>query len=107
MGEHQHFFFFDLSRLLPSHWPPNPSTDEITASGGKGKTMASKQITMWLQGLFLFSVVWSLGGTITGDSRKKFDLYYRSLIKGEDKENPRPAGIKLQDKNLFPEKGRN
>lgn len=69
--------------------------------------MASKQITMWLQGLFLFAVVWSLGGTITGDSRKKFDLFYRQLIKGEDEENPRPAGVKLQDKNLFPEKGRN
>ncbi|XP_075900184.1 dynein axonemal heavy chain 3 [Nelusetta ayraudi] len=79
--------------------------DEIAASGGKGKSMASKQITMWLQGLFLFAVVWCLGGTITGDSRKKFDLFFRSLIKGEHKENPRPAGVKLQDKNLFPEKG--
>lgn len=69
--------------------------------------MASKQITMWLQGLFLFAVVWSVGGTITGDSRKKFDLFYRSLVMDEDKENPRPATIKLQGKNLFPEKGKN
>lgn len=69
--------------------------------------MASKQITMWLQGLFLFAVVWSLGGTIVGDSRKKFDVFYRSLIKGENKEYPRPASIKLQAKNLFPDKGRN
>lgn len=69
--------------------------------------MASKQITMWLQGLFLFAVVWSLGGTITGDSRKKFDLFYRSLVQGENEENPRPASIKLQGKSLFPDKGRN
>lgn len=68
--------------------------------------MASKQITAWLQGLFLFAVVWSVGGTITGDSRKKFDVFYRSLIKGEDKEHPRPASIKLPVKSLFPDKGR-
>lgn len=67
--------------------------------------MSSKQITMWLQGLFLFAVVWTLGGTVTGDSRKKFDVFYRSLIKGKDDDNPRPASIKLQDKSLFPEKG--
>lgn len=67
--------------------------------------MSSKQITMWLQGLFLFAVVWTIGGTVTGDSRKKFDVFYRSLIKGEDDDNPRPASIKLQDKSLFPEKG--
>lgn len=69
--------------------------------------MSSRQITMWLQGLFLFAVVWSLGGTITGESRKKFDLFYRSLIKGANKEHRRPASIKLLDKSLFPEKGRN
>lgn len=66
--------------------------------------MSSQQITMWLQGLFLFAVVWTLGGTITGDSRKKFDAFYRSLIMGMDDKYPLPKSIKLK-KNNFPERG--
>uniref|UniRef100_A0A8C4E4W3 AAA+ ATPase domain-containing protein n=1 Tax=Dicentrarchus labrax TaxID=13489 RepID=A0A8C4E4W3_DICLA len=67
--------------------------------------MSSQQITMWLQGLFLFAVVWTLGGTITGDSRKKFDVFYRNLIMGMDDEHPRPKSIKLKKNNIFPERG--
>ncbi len=67
--------------------------------------MSSQQITMWLQGLFLFAVVWTLGGTITGDSRKKFDVFYRNLIMGMDDEHPRPKSIKLKKNNTFPERG--
>uniref|UniRef100_A0A4W6EBD4 Dynein axonemal heavy chain 3 n=1 Tax=Lates calcarifer TaxID=8187 RepID=A0A4W6EBD4_LATCA len=54
------------------------------------QSMSSQQITMWLQGLFLFAIVWTVGGTITGDSRKKFDVFYRNLIMGMDDEHPRP-----------------
>ncbi|KAM7384052.1 hypothetical protein PAMA_011415 [Pampus argenteus] len=80
--------------------------DEITASvtGGE-QNMSSQQITMWLQGLFLFAAVWTLGGTITGDSRKKFDVFYRNLIMGMDDEYPRPKSIKLKKNNIFPERG--
>lgn len=60
---------------------------------------------MWLQGLFLFAVVWTVGGTITGDSRKKFDVFYRNLITGMDDEHPRPKSIKLKKNNIFPERG--
>lgn len=67
--------------------------------------MSSQQITMWLQGLFLFAVVWTLGGTITGDSRKKFDVFYRNLIMGMDDEHPRPKSVQLKKTNLFPERG--
>lgn len=67
--------------------------------------MSSQQITTWLQGLFLFAVVWTLGGTITGDSRKKFDVFYRSLIKGMDDKHPPPESIKLKKNNIFPERG--
>lgn len=67
--------------------------------------MSSQQITMWLQGLFLFAAVWTLGGTITGDSRKKFDVFYRNLIMGMDDENPRPKSVKLKKNNIFPERG--
>ncbi|XP_058476444.1 dynein axonemal heavy chain 3-like [Solea solea] len=80
--------------------------DEITASATGGKqAMSSEQITMWLQGLFLFSAVWSLGGTITGQSRKKFNVFYRNLIMGLDDEHPPPKSIILKKNSLFPEKG--
>nr|XP_046272657.1 dynein axonemal heavy chain 3 isoform X2 [Scatophagus argus] len=79
--------------------------DEISVSEANGTQMSSQQITMWLQGLFLFAVVWTVGGTITGDSRKKFDMFYRNLIMGLDDEYPRPKSIKLKKNNIFPERG--
>uniref|UniRef100_A0A7N6BTR8 Dynein axonemal heavy chain 7 n=1 Tax=Anabas testudineus TaxID=64144 RepID=A0A7N6BTR8_ANATE len=80
--------------------------DEISASGADDtQTMTSQQITMWLQGLFLFAVVWTLGGTITGESRQKFDVFYRNLLMGVDNEHPRPPSIKLKKNNIFPERG--
>lgn len=84
----------------------SPGPDEIAASGANGaETMSSQQVTMWLQGLFLFAVVWTLGGTITGDSRKKFDTFYRTLIMSMDDEHPRPKSVKLTKNNIFPERG--
>ncbi|XP_035261919.1 dynein heavy chain 3, axonemal [Anguilla anguilla] len=80
--------------------------DEIAQSGANDtEPMSSQQVTMWLQGLFLFAVVWSLGGTINGDSRKKFDVFYRNLIMGMDDNHPRPKSIHLTKKNIFPERG--
>uniref|UniRef100_A0A8D3EB25 Dynein axonemal heavy chain 7 n=1 Tax=Scophthalmus maximus TaxID=52904 RepID=A0A8D3EB25_SCOMX len=67
--------------------------------------MGYEQISMWLQGLFLFAVVWTLGGTITGGSRKKFDVFYRNLIMGADEEHPRPQSFTLKKNNIFPERG--
>ena len=49
----------------------------------------------WIQGLFLFCLVWGVAGTITGDSRKKFDTFFRLLISGTDKDHPKPKDIKL------------
>uniref|UniRef100_A0A8C3PA09 Dynein axonemal heavy chain 3 n=1 Tax=Chrysemys picta bellii TaxID=8478 RepID=A0A8C3PA09_CHRPI len=69
------------------------------------ETMSSQQIILWLQGLFLFALVWTIGGTINADSRKKFDLFFRNLLMGMDDENPRPKSLKLTKNNIFPEKG--
>ena len=77
--------------------------DEIIEAGKKRGSdedmtvpaMSASQITLWLQGLFLFSLVWTVGGTLTGDSRKKFDVYFRNLISGMDNDHPKPKTIKL------------
>ncbi len=50
---------------------------------------------LWLQGLFLFALIWGLGGTITGDSRKKFDTFLRDFLTGAIEEHPKPKSIKF------------
>lgn len=80
--------------------------DEIFQSGQEGaESMTSQQVTLWLQALFVFAVVWSLGGTINGNSRKKFDIFYRNLIMGTNTDHPRPQSVKLTKSNVFPERG--
>uniref|UniRef100_A0A5F9CIR0 Dynein axonemal heavy chain 3 n=1 Tax=Oryctolagus cuniculus TaxID=9986 RepID=A0A5F9CIR0_RABIT len=56
-------------------------------------------------GLFLFSLVWTIAGTINADSRKKFDLFFRNLIMGMDDNHPRPKSVKITKNNIFPDKG--
>ncbi|KAK3717325.1 hypothetical protein QZH41_011557, partial [Actinostola sp. cb2023] len=63
------------------------------------------KITNWLQGLFIFSLVWTVGGTLNGDSRKKFDTFFRLLISGTDKDHPKPKDIKMSKQNVFPDRG--
>ncbi|GCC38553.1 hypothetical protein chiPu_0017068 [Chiloscyllium punctatum] len=80
--------------------------DEIAQSGQEdNEEMSSQQITLWLQGLFLFATVWAVGATINGESRKKFDVFFRNLILGMDDHNPRPKSVKLTKNNIFPERG--
>ncbi|KAL7979208.1 hypothetical protein Chor_015232, partial [Crotalus horridus] len=66
--------------------------------------MSSQQITLWLQGLFLFSLVWTIGSTVNAEGRKKFDHFYRNLLMGMEDEHPRPKSVKLTKTNLFPER---
>lgn len=80
--------------------------DDIFQSGKEGaESMTSQQVTLWLQALFLFAVVWSLGGTINGNSRIKFDTFYRNLVMGTITDHPRPQSVKLNKSNVFPERG--
>lgn len=67
--------------------------------------LSSQQIFLWLQGLFLFSLVWTVAGTINAESRKKFDVFFRTLIMGMDDYHPRPKSVKLTKNNTFPERG--
>ncbi|ELK12135.1 Dynein heavy chain 3, axonemal [Pteropus alecto] len=67
--------------------------------------LTSQQIFLWLQGLFLFALVWTVASTINSDGRKKFDLFFRNLIMGLDDNNPRPKSVRLTKNNTFPERG--
>jgi dynein heavy chain len=67
--------------------------------------LSSQQIFLWLQGLFLFSLVWTVAGTVNAESRKKFDVFFRNLIMGMDDNHPRPKSVKLTKNNIFPERG--
>jgi dynein heavy chain, axonemal len=49
----------------------------------------------WIVSMFLFSSVWSLGGTLDFDSRKKFDIYFRKLISGVEKDAEIPESIRI------------
>ncbi|XP_062847578.1 dynein axonemal heavy chain 3 [Trichomycterus rosablanca] len=80
--------------------------DDIVVAGQDGaESVSSQQMTMWLQSLFLFAVVWTVGGTINGESRKKFDVFYRNLLTGTMEQHPRPKSVKLTKSSTFPEKG--
>ncbi|KAJ1562895.1 Dynein heavy chain 7, axonemal, partial [Nowakowskiella sp. JEL0078] len=51
---------------------------------------------IWLQCIFLFSSVWSLGGTIDGESRKKFDNFFRLLTDGQLNDYSIPKTLKFE-----------
>ncbi|KAJ1549535.1 Dynein heavy chain 7, axonemal [Cladochytrium tenue] len=54
--------------------------------------------TRSLKGLFLFSVVWSVGATVNEKGREKFSAYFRRLLDGLDSDYPAPAGVELESK---------
>uniref|UniRef100_A0A8B9Z4J6 Dynein axonemal heavy chain 3 n=1 Tax=Bos mutus grunniens TaxID=30521 RepID=A0A8B9Z4J6_BOSMU len=89
--------------LSPDSSSQRPSRIVFTFIIMEGKE--GQQIFLWLQGLFLFALVWTVAGTINADSRKKFDLFFRNLIMGMDNNNPRPKSVKLTKNNIFPERG--
>ena len=44
--------------------------------------MHERDVFSWLEGIFLFSCTWSLGGGINAEGREKFDLLIREMIDG-------------------------
>lgn len=42
--------------------------------------MSATQVDNWLDGIFFFSFMWSLGGTTNSDGRTKFDVLMRKLM---------------------------
>ncbi|KAF5294393.1 hypothetical protein FQR65_LT10758 [Abscondita terminalis] len=60
--------------------------------------------TVWLQCSLLFSVIWSLGAVLTSEGRTLFDVFFRKLVNGENKNHPKPKLFKLQKNQLFPDR---
>ncbi|KAM6054400.1 LOW QUALITY PROTEIN: dynein axonemal heavy chain 3 [Chlamydotis macqueenii] len=85
-------------------WIDNMNTglddNNIKQSEEKEKeNMSSQQIILWLQGLLLFALVWTVGGIIDADSRKIFDFFCNLLMGMNDEKE-----VKLTRNNIFPEK---
>ncbi|KAK2581073.1 hypothetical protein KPH14_006115 [Odynerus spinipes] len=50
-------------------------------------------IVSWLQAAMILSMVWGVGGTLDLDSRMKFNSFYMSFWKNENREYPMPEQI--------------
>ena len=89
---HKMKMFVDLFGCLVDDWrgdtPPSPST---TAG--------------WIESLFVFSVTWGIASNMDTQARKKFDEWFRALMKGENEEFPKPKHIKFAKSQLPPERG--
>ncbi|XP_032957944.1 dynein axonemal heavy chain 3 isoform X1 [Rhinolophus ferrumequinum] len=94
---------FSMMKLYSSLLDEIRQIKEDNSESPEGPT--SQQVFLWLQGLFLFALVWTVASTINTGGRRKFDLFFRNLIMGLDDNNPRPKSVKLTKNNIFPERG--
>ncbi|KAK2956118.1 putative Dynein axonemal heavy chain 5 [Blattamonas nauphoetae] len=59
--------------------------------------MTQASLTVWLECGFLFSLIWSMGGTILGSEREAFSEYLRGLLMGGGEEKDQhPNFVKFQ-----------
>ncbi|BFZ17590.1 hypothetical protein BsWGS_20629 [Bradybaena similaris] len=77
---------------------------ETAQADPNSEFLTMQQMTTWLQTIFIFCVVWTIGGTVMADSKKGFDEFFRNLISGVDENHPKPKSIKLAKGNLFPDR---
>ncbi|KAI8904079.1 dynein heavy chain and region D6 of dynein motor-domain-containing protein [Gorgonomyces haynaldii] len=79
---------YSLMNLMTCQMDPftQPDLDKI----------ASNIQNIWLVNSFIFSSIWSLGGTIDSKSRKQFDLFFKQLINGDNKQYKMPQDLKIE-----------
>eukprot|EP00854_Cymbomonas_tetramitiformis_P002297 gene2297-3019_t len=67
--------------------------------------MNDNMVSVWLDSLFLFSLVWSLGGDLDDEGRKTFDKMLRRMLVGDIPAELKPYSKGTQQKvtQLFPE----
>lgn len=61
--------------------------------------------SIWLGCITIFCLIWSLGSTIKGNDRNKFDTFIRKLILGNIDQYQKPITFKLSKNKLFPDVG--
>lgn len=66
--------------------------------------MTAQTVYLQIQGIFLFSLVWSLGSCLPTESRIKFDAFFRDLVSGINQDHPKPKSIKITKTNSIPER---
>jgi dynein heavy chain len=49
----------------------------------KMNTFPPAEVVNWLEGMFIFALIWSLGASLNSDSRNKFDYFLRKIMDGE------------------------
>ena len=74
------------------------ATDEVTRVNALFKLLSSlfseltdadrakaveKELPQWVENLFVFSLIWTVGGVVDGPSRPKFDVFLRQLAGGK------------------------
>eukprot|EP01135_Chromosphaera_perkinsii_P007265 Nk52_evm73s745 gene=Nk52_evmTU73s745 len=69
------------------------------------KAIEANQITCWLECLFLFSIVWSLGAGVDQDSQNKFNDFFRGILNDGVPGVDKPSNIRMDRNAIFPQKG--
>uniref|UniRef100_A0A8C6FPB3 Dynein axonemal heavy chain 12 n=1 Tax=Moschus moschiferus TaxID=68415 RepID=A0A8C6FPB3_MOSMO len=67
-------------------------------------TLKLLKLFPYQQACFIFSLIWSIGGSCDTDGRLVFDVYIRIVIMGKDENNPIPESVGKWECN-FDEKG--
>jgi len=72
-----------MTGLLEEFRPVPLSGEEGGETPGPGAAMDGQAKKQWVDGLALFSLVWSTGCTGDLDSREKFDVFFRKVVAGD------------------------